>query len=201
MSYDSYPLYPFFAQKKKKKIVKRKTKQPITVQSSDLQIIKKPINRFLSDSLNSHTSKMGSSEQTQPNPATQQQKEEEEVGKLAVRLANAAILPMVLKSAMELNLIDIISEAGTGAFLSPLEIAAKLPTKNQDAPVLLDRMLRLLASYSILKCTLRTRGIDGETDRLYGVESICKFLVKNPDGGSVAPLFLLHHDKVLMESW
>ncbi|KAK4572799.1 hypothetical protein RGQ29_030998 [Quercus rubra] len=144
---------------------------------------------------------MGSSEQTQPNPATQQQKEEEEVGKLAVRLANAAILPMVLKSAMELNLIDIISEAGTGAFLSPSEIAAKLPTKNQDAPVLLDRMLRLLASYSILKCTLRTRGIDGETERLYGVESICKFLVKNPDGGSVAPLFLLHHDKVLMESW
>ncbi|KAL4596228.1 hypothetical protein ACB092_12G149300 [Castanea dentata] len=144
---------------------------------------------------------MGSSEQTQLNPATQQQNEEEEVGKLAVRLANAAILPMVLKSAMELNLIDIISEAGTGAFLSPSEIAAKLPTKNPDAPVLLDRMLRLLASYSILKCTLRTRGTDGETERLYGVESICKFLVKNPDGGSVAPLFLLHHDKVLMEIW
>ena len=182
---------------KKKSFVKRKIE---TYHSPEFRPsnYKKPINRFLSDSLNSHTSKMGSSEQT---PATQQQKEEEEVGKLAVRLANAAILPMVLKSAMELNLIDIISEAGTGAFLSPSEIAAKLPTKNQDAPVLLDRMLRLLASYSILKCTLRTRGIDGETERLYGVESICKFLVKNPDGGSVAPLFLLHHDKVLMESW
>uniref|UniRef100_A0A2N9F5J4 caffeate O-methyltransferase n=1 Tax=Fagus sylvatica TaxID=28930 RepID=A0A2N9F5J4_FAGSY len=136
---------------------------------------------------------MSSSEQTQ-------QDEEEEVGKLAVRLANAVVLPMVLKSVLELNLIDIISEAGTGAFLSPLEIASRLPTKNPDAPVLLDRMLRLLASYSILKCSLRTKE-NGEAERLYGVGPICKFLLKNPDEGSVAPLFLLKHDKVFMESW
>jgi caffeic acid 3-O-methyltransferase len=119
---------------------------------------------------------------------------------LAVRLANGVVLPMVLKSALELNLIEIISDAGTGAFLSPSEIAGRLPTKNPDAPVLLDRMLRLLASYSILKCSLVTRE-DGEVERLYGVGPICKFLVKNPHGGSVAPLFLLHHDKVFMESW
>jgi caffeic acid 3-O-methyltransferase len=147
-----------------------------------------------------HAPKMSSSEPTNPNPITQQQEEEEEVGKLAVRLANAVVLPMVLKSALELNLIEIISDAGTGAFLSPSEISARLPTKNQDAPVLLDRMLRLLASYSVLKCTLRTRE-DGEVERLYGVGPICKFFLKNPDGASVAPLFLLHHDKVFMESW
>ncbi|XP_018817142.1 caffeic acid 3-O-methyltransferase-like [Juglans regia] len=130
----------------------------------------------------------------------QELNEEEEAGKLAVRLANGVILPMVLKSALELNLIDIISDAGIGVFLSPSEIAARLPTKNPDTPVLLDRMLRLLASYSILKYSLRTRE-DGEIERLYGVAPICKFLVKNPHGGSVAPLFLLHHDKVFMESW
>ncbi|KAK7826129.1 caffeic acid 3-O-methyltransferase [Quercus suber] len=144
---------------------------------------------------------MSSAEQTHPNPITHQEEDEEEVGKLAVRLANAVILPMVLKSALELNIIEIISDAGAGAFLSPSEITAKLPTKNQEAPVLLDRMLRLLASYSILKCTIRTRGTDGETERLYGVGPICKFLLKNTDEGSVAPLFLLHHDKVFMESW
>ncbi|KAK9270836.1 hypothetical protein L1049_026422 [Liquidambar formosana] len=84
------------------------------------------------------------------------QEEEEEVGKLAIRLANAVVLPMALKSALELNLLDIISAAGDGAFLSPSEISAQLPTKNPDAPVLLDRVLRLLASHSILKCSLRT---------------------------------------------
>ncbi|XP_059631810.1 caffeic acid 3-O-methyltransferase-like [Cornus florida] len=125
---------------------------------------------------------------------------EEEVGKLALRLANAVVLPMVLKSAVELNLIDVLSAAGDGAYLSPSEIAAHLPTHNPDAPILLDRMLRLLASYDILKCSIRT-GENGEVQRLYGVGPICKFLTKNQDGGSVAPLFLLHHDKVFMESW
>lgn len=129
-----------------------------------------------------------------------QEDQDQEVGKLAVRLANAVVLPMVLKSALELNIIDTISAAGDGAFLSPSQIAGGLPTKNPDAPVLLDRMLRLLASYSILKCSPRTKE-SGEVERLYGAGPLCKFLVKNQDGGSVAPLLLLHHDKVFMESW
>ncbi|KAJ0024325.1 hypothetical protein Pint_08158 [Pistacia integerrima] len=129
-----------------------------------------------------------------------QPQEEEEVGKLAIRLANAVILPMVLKSALELNLLDIISASADGAFLSTSEIATRIVTKNPDAPVLLDRMLRLLASYDILKCSVRM-GEDGEVERVYGAAPICKFLVKNQDGGSVAPLFLLHHDKIFNESW
>jgi caffeic acid 3-O-methyltransferase len=146
---------------------------------------------------------MSSSEQTNPNLITQQQEldqGEEEMGKLAVLFANGAVLPMVLKSALELNLIEIISDAGTGAFLSSSEIAGRLPTKNPDAPVLLDRMLSLLASHSILKCSLVTRE-NGEVERLYGLGPICELLVKNPHGGSLAPLFLLVHDKVFMESW
>ena len=126
--------------------------------------------------------------------------DEEELGKLAVRLANSIILPMALKLALELNLIEIMAGAGDGALLSPSEIAAQLPARNPDAPVLLDRVLRLLASYSILKCSLWTLD-NGEVERLYGVGPICKFLTRNPDGGSIGPLFLLHHDKVFMESW
>ncbi|RWR82936.1 caffeic acid 3-O-methyltransferase-like protein isoform X1 [Cinnamomum micranthum f. kanehirae] len=126
--------------------------------------------------------------------------DQEEVGKQAVRLANAVVFPMVLKSALELNLIDAISAAGNGAYLLPSEIATHLPTRNPDAPVLLDRMLRLLASYDVLRCHLRT-GENGEVQRLYGVGPICEFLRKNQDGGSVGPLLLLHHDKVFMESW
>lgn len=129
-----------------------------------------------------------------------QAREEEEVGKLVIRLANAVVLPMVLKSALELNLVDIIAASTDGVFLSTSEIATRIATNNPDAPILLDRMLRLLASYDVLKCSVRT-GENGEVERVYGAAPICKFLVKNPDGGSVAPLFLLHHDKGFMESW
>ncbi|MBA0551219.1 hypothetical protein Golob_022114 [Gossypium lobatum] len=129
-----------------------------------------------------------------------QEDHEEEVGKLAVRLANAVVLPMVLKSALELNIIDTISAAGDGSFLSPSQIASALPSKNPDAPVLLDRMLRLLASHSILKCSVKAKE-KGEIERLYGAGPLCKFLVKNQDGGSIAPLLLLHHDQVFMQSW
>ncbi|XP_044476164.1 caffeic acid 3-O-methyltransferase-like [Mangifera indica] len=128
-----------------------------------------------------------------------QEKEDEEVGKQAIRLANAAILPMVMNSAMELNLIDIISTSRDGSFLSPSDIASRLPTNNPDAPVLLDRMLRLLASYDILKCSVRT-GENGEVERLFSAAPICKFFVKNEDGGSVGPLFRLQHDKVTIQS-
>lgn len=81
--------------------------------------------------------------------------EEQELGKLAIRLANAAVLPMVLKSALELNVIDAIfasSGSSEGAFLSPTEIASRLPTQIRDTPVLLNRMLRLLAGYDVLRC-------------------------------------------------
>ncbi|EEF42078.1 caffeic acid 3-O-methyltransferase [Ricinus communis] len=128
--------------------------------------------------------------------------QEEETGKLAIRLANAVVLPMVLKSALELNVIDIISIATSsgGASLSPSEIASKIPTENPDAPILLDRMLRLLASYDILHCSLVTKE-NGEVERLYSAKPICKFLVINEgQERSVAPLFLLHHDEVFMKS-
>ena len=126
--------------------------------------------------------------------------DEEDLGKLAIRLASSIVLPMALKSALELNLIEIMAAAGDGAFLSPSEIAAQLPARNPNAPLLLDRVLRLLASYSILRSSLRTLE-NGEVERLYGVGPICKFLTRNSDGGSIAPLFLLHHDKVFTESW
>ncbi|XP_062020415.1 caffeic acid 3-O-methyltransferase-like [Rosa rugosa] len=143
-----------------------------------------------------------SSQTIDSTPMAHPQQEEEELGKQAIRLANVVILPMVLKSALELNVIDIIWGAGDGESLSPSDIAAQLPTKNSNAPAVLDRMLRLLASHSILKCSART-GSDGQVERLYSAGPICKFLVRDQNGGtgSVGPLFLLHHDKVFMESW
>ncbi|XP_060204007.1 LOW QUALITY PROTEIN: caffeic acid 3-O-methyltransferase-like [Lycium barbarum] len=118
----------------------------------------------------------------------------------AMQLASASVLPMVLKSVVELDLLEIMAKAGPGATISPSELAAQLPSKNPDAPVMLDRMLRLLATYSVLNCTLRTHP-DGRVERLYSLAPVCKFLTKNADGVSVAPLLLMNQDKVLMESW
>ncbi|KAI6672512.1 hypothetical protein NL676_000418 [Syzygium grande] len=118
----------------------------------------------------------------------------------AMQLASLAELPMVLKMAIELDLLEIMAKAGAGARLSSREIASQLPTKNPDAPTMLDRILRLLATHSIVMCTLHELP-DGRPERLYGIAPVCKFLTKNEDGVSVAPLCLMNHDKVLMESW
>lgn len=118
----------------------------------------------------------------------------------AMQLASASVVPMALKAAIELDVLEIIAKAGPGAHLSASEIASQLPTENPDAATMLDRILRLLASYSVLTCTLLTHD-DGRVERLYGLAPVCKFLVKNQDNVSIAPLVLMNQDKVLMESW
>ncbi|XVF77583.1 hypothetical protein PTKIN_Ptkin14bG0057000 [Pterospermum kingtungense] len=125
---------------------------------------------------------------------------DEEANLLAMQLTSAAVPPMVLKSAIELDLLEIMAKAGPDAFLSPKEVASQLPTKNPDAHVMLDRILRLLASYSILTCSLRTLP-DGKVERLYGLGPVCKYLTKNEDGVTLSALSLLNQDKVIMESW
>ncbi|KAL5539569.1 hypothetical protein UlMin_045722 [Ulmus minor] len=140
---------------------------------------------------------MGSTGETQMTPT---QVSDEEANLFAMQLASASVLPMVLKAAIELDLLEIIAKAGPGSFLSPTDIAAQLPTTNPDAPIMLDRILRLLASYSVLNHSLRTLH-DGKVERLYGLGPVCKFLTKNEDGVSIAPLCLMNQDKVLMESW
>ncbi|GMJ06503.1 caffeate O-methyltransferase 1, O-methyltransferase 1, O-methyltransferase 3 [Hibiscus trionum] len=125
---------------------------------------------------------------------------DEEANLFAMHLASGSILPMVLKSAIELDLLEIMAKAGPGAFLSPEEMASKLPTTNPDAPVMLDRILRLLASHSILTCNFTTLP-DGNFVRLYGLGPVCKFLTKNEDGVSLSGVCLLNQDKVIMESW
>ncbi|KAF4356612.1 hypothetical protein F8388_006356 [Cannabis sativa] len=127
---------------------------------------------------------------------------DEEANLFAMQLASASVLPMVLKAALELDLLEIIAKAGPGAFLSPSDIAEQLPTQNPDAPVMLDRMLRLLASYNVVTYSLReTAEEEGKVERLYGLAPVSKYLTKNEDGVSIAPLCLMNQDKVLMESW
>ena len=125
---------------------------------------------------------------------------DEEAKLFAMQLTSASVLPMVLKSAIELDLLELIAKAGPGAFMSPKQIASRLPTNNPDAHILLDRILRLLASFSVLNCSLHTLP-GGGVERLYGLAPVCKFLTKNDEGVSLSNLCLMNQDKILMESW
>lgn len=141
---------------------------------------------------------MGStSSETQISPA---QGADEEANLLAMQLTSASVLPMVLKSAIELDLLEIIAKSGPDAFMSPKDIASQLPTKNPDAHILLDRILRLLASFSVLNCSLHTLP-GGGVERLYGLAPVCKFLTQKEDGVSLSNLCLVSQDKIVMESW
>ncbi|XP_043698407.1 caffeic acid 3-O-methyltransferase-like [Telopea speciosissima] len=127
--------------------------------------------------------------------------EEEQCCLLAVQLATGSLVNMVLKAAIELNLVDIMERAGPEKQLSCVEIAALLPIKNNpDAPNMLDRILRLLTSYSIFTSSQVT-GDDGKVQRLYGLGPVCKYFVTNEDGASLSPMLQLIQDKVYMDSW
>ncbi|KAJ4957389.1 hypothetical protein NE237_024500 [Protea cynaroides] len=131
----------------------------------------------------------------------QQQQEEEEACLCAMQLASSSVLPMVLRSVIELGILDIIAKVGPGAEISSSEITSQLSTQNLDAPVMVDRALRLLASYSVVTCSLK-RYDDGRIERLYGQTPICKLFLKNEeDMGSLDKLMLMHQDKVVINGW
>ncbi|XP_010520934.1 PREDICTED: caffeic acid 3-O-methyltransferase-like [Tarenaya hassleriana] len=127
---------------------------------------------------------------------------EDETHLFAMQLVSASVLPMALKSAIELDLLETMAKnVGFSGQMSPSDIASHLPTKNPDAPVMLDRILRLLAAYSVLTCSVRTLPDNGGIERVYGLGPVCKYLIKNEDGVSIAAISLLDQDRVLMECW
>ncbi|KAK9093713.1 hypothetical protein Scep_025182 [Stephania cephalantha] len=125
---------------------------------------------------------------------------EEEDFLFAMQLIGGSVLPMALKAASELQVLEIIAKAGPGAHLSPKDIASQLPTQNPEAPAMLDRMLRLLTTYTVLTSITKTNE-NGQVERMYGLAPVCKYLVSNEDGVSLSPLMFLTQDKALMDSW
>lgn len=121
---------------------------------------------------------------------------EEEAYAKAMQLTTSIALPMSIRGAIELGIFEVIAKAGEGAKLSASEIAARIQSKNQDAPVMLDRILRILATHSVLDCSVFC-GV-----RVYSLVPVSKYFVPNQDG--VAPLNALAafmNDKVFLDSW
>nr|GEV60961.1 caffeic acid 3-O-methyltransferase-like [Tanacetum cinerariifolium] len=117
----------------------------------------------------------------------------------AMQLVTSIALPMVLLNATKLKVLDIIAKAGPNVRLSAHEIASHLSISNQNAPEMLDRMLRLLASHSILTCSLRDH--ESKPVREYGLAPVAKHFLPNEDGVSLVPMLELHQDKVPVDTW
>ncbi|GAB2291152.1 hypothetical protein Dimus_025411 [Dionaea muscipula] len=115
-------------------------------------------------------------------------------------IVNSAGFLMALKAAIDLDLLEIIAKAGPERQLSARDIAAELPTLNPEAPAMVDRMLRLLATFSVLKCTV-VIGSDGGSHRIYGLAPVAKYLVRDEDGVSLVPYMDLLQHKVILDSW
>ncbi|KAI9181288.1 hypothetical protein LWI28_013402 [Acer negundo] len=123
------------------------------------------------------------------------EKEKEEVFSYAIQLVDSVVLPMTLHTIIELGVFDILSKAGPDAKLSASEIVAQMPTKNKDAPQMLDRMLRLLASHSVVGCSVV------DFMRLYSLNPVSECFVDDQNGVSLGPVMALTQDKVFLDSW
>lgn len=126
-------------------------------------------------------------------------KDEEEC-MFAMQLVGSVVLPMVMHTVLELHVLEIIARAGEGAHLSPVEIVSHLRTQNSDAPGMLDRMLRLLANYSVLTCSTVVRD-NGNVVRLYGLAPVCKYFIPNEDGFSFSPWMKANHEDAIIRPW
>ncbi|XP_062000393.1 caffeic acid 3-O-methyltransferase-like [Rosa rugosa] len=132
---------------------------------------------------------------------------EEESFCYAMQLVTSTALSMSTQLAVELGVFDIIAKAGAGAGLSSSQIAAQIGTENPDAPMMLDRILTLLASHSVLNCTVVNANDDDHSDgpifqRVYSLASVSKYFVKSDeDGVSLGAMMALIQDKVFLDSW
>ncbi|KAL8092873.1 trans-anol O-methyltransferase 1-like [Apium graveolens] len=120
----------------------------------------------------------------------------------AMQIVNSSTVHGVLSALFDLNVFDIIAEkAGYDGYLHPDEIVSNLPTKNPEASDMLDRMLRLLASHSIIKCKLVKNSGNALLTRSYGLTLISQYFVQGQDGPCLVPYHRFCHHKEMQNSW
>ncbi|GJR24731.1 caffeic acid 3-O-methyltransferase-like protein [Tanacetum coccineum] len=117
----------------------------------------------------------------------------------AMQLVTSTSLTMVLVTTIKLKVFDAIAEVGPNAQLSAKDIASRLSIPNQDAPNMLDRMLRLLASHSVVTCSQVEH--ESRPVRLYGLAPVAKYFITNKDGASLGGLMEMVQSKVFIDSW
>jgi caffeic acid 3-O-methyltransferase len=135
-----------------------------------------------------------------------QEEEEEEEDDDALQFANqitgSIVVPLALRSAIDLGIFDILAKAGEGAELSAQDIAVKIGTNNPEAPTMLNRLLRLLASHSILNYSSVPQHDHPQSLQIfYSLSNRSKYFVTDADGISFGPTLALLLDNVFYQSW
>ncbi|CAN4101307.1 unnamed protein product [Withania somnifera] len=126
--------------------------------------------------------------------------EEENYLMNAMHLTSGLLLNMVLKAVIELGIFEIIAKSSTQQ-LSSNEVASQLPTKNKNVPLVLERILRFLASQSFLTCSVTKDDDDGNIHTSYKLTPLSQTLISDKDGSSIAPFLLLTADPIPINSW
>ncbi|KAJ7551282.1 hypothetical protein O6H91_06G009400 [Diphasiastrum complanatum] len=116
-----------------------------------------------------------------------------------LELGTLSTVPMALRAAIILDVFEIINKVSPTEPISAKDIVAHIPTTTTKSAVYLDRILKLLASREILSDTIVE--VDGKKESRYGLTPLCKYLIKDEMGMSLAPLVVMNQDKVFMASW
>ncbi|KAK7273692.1 hypothetical protein RIF29_14751 [Crotalaria pallida] len=116
----------------------------------------------------------------------------EDAYRSALILSTIRIFPAFLNAAIDLNLFEIISKSSCGSNMSASDIASQIPNQHPDLANRLERMLPLLASFSLLTCSVRMNE-DGKSERVYALSPVGECFAYDDVGGSTAPLSTLMH--------
>ncbi|KAG2239147.1 hypothetical protein Bca52824_090007 [Brassica carinata] len=126
---------------------------------------------------------------------------EEEDMLLAMHLCGIDLIAYAVKTATELDLFESMAKARPlGTHLSTLDLAAKAAPNNPDASVMIDRLLRLLVSYSVCTCKL-VKDEQGKESRTYGLGKVGKKFIKDEHGISIASYVLFHCSHTKGVTW
>ncbi|KAL4287338.1 hypothetical protein AHAS_Ahas19G0176200 [Arachis hypogaea] len=141
----------------------------------------------------------GIRKQSANNQVKKEEKEEEDSLVLAMEMLGLNVVPLAVNSAVELCVFDTIAKSGEGAMLSTKQIASQIRSNNPEAPHMLDHLLRLLASHSLLRCSVSQQD---HSHRLYSLSPRSKYFVTDADdGNSLGPTLALLLDNVFYQSW
>ncbi|GAY64041.1 hypothetical protein CUMW_230480 [Citrus unshiu] len=109
------------------------------------------------------------------------------------------VLPASMQAAAELGVFEIIAKAGPGAKLSAAQIAAQMPSRNPNAGVMLDRILRLLCDNNACFVALFHQLVIIRGCTVLHLWP--KYFVLNQDGVSLCPLLAMAGDQAQLDIW
>lgn len=109
--------------------------------------------------------------------------EDDEATVLAMAACTSYMFPTALGAAVQLGLFDIL---GDGAHRSLSDIASRLPITADGSVTVLDSILRVLASHSLLVSSVSVLE-NGAVERRFGISPAGKLYAQDDDAASFGP--------------